>query len=207
MPGLVVNKGAAMSTGMAARMIQVCVCGGMGGGVLGFRVRKRGVCVLYIYINVPTRTAVAVRHLQPETERPLPPPQKNGQEQCQPILEAYKADPLQRFLYRGEDIHRCAAAVYSHEHGSMDPQPYDAPTDQQPKPPTPTHTQKHTNSPTLLACPPDLLDPVTYRESGAADFFARVEEAMATAPDSTKTFTVRYVLFGFLGGGICGGGR
>lgn len=44
MPGLVVNKGAAMSTGMAARMIQVCV---WGGGGMGF---EKGMCV-YIYAH------------------------------------------------------------------------------------------------------------------------------------------------------------
>lgn len=55
-----------------------------------------------------------------------------------------------------------------------------------------TNNTKH-NRPTLLATPPDLLDPVTYREEDATAFFQRVEDAMKTAPNAAETFPVRYV--------------
>lgn len=55
-----------------------------------------------------------------------------------------------------------------------------------------THKTQNTR-PTLLATPPDLLDPVTYREEDATAFFQRVEDAMKTAPNAAETFPVRYV--------------
>ncbi len=69
------------------------------------------------------------------------------QENCQGILALYKKSPSQRFLYRGEDIHR----------------------------------------PTYLACLPDLLDPVTYKEPEAAAFFAKMEVSMKDFPVRPST--------------------
>ena len=43
-----------------------------------------------------------------------------------------------------------------------------------------THTTTDPHSPTLVATPPDLLDPVTYREADATAFFARVDVRLAS---------------------------
>lgn len=85
--GVVVLKGKPMSTGAAARLIEVC-------GKSGCRGRTDGRCMCLAW--QPTGPCLLVR----STRRHRP------QEQCQPILQVYKAQPTQRFLYRGEDLHR-----------------------------------------------------------------------------------------------------